>query len=179
MRKLLWIALSLLGLSGAAGAAEPEHWLHVRVQDGADKIAVNLPIELVSAILDAADSDHYRHGALVIEDREFDHALVAAMLDAAVRSRDGEFVRIEEGDGGRVRVHKEKDMLLVHIDDESEQVRVSLPIAVARAMLEAEGEALNVKAALEEMAKRGGALVTIDDGESTVRVWVDGSMEGI
>jgi hypothetical protein len=46
-------------------------------------------------------------------------------------------------------------------------------------MLDGEGEALNVKAALDALGKRGGELVTIDDGESTVRVWVDASMEGI
>jgi len=182
MHKVLLSALALVCLSGpgvAASEAETEHWLHVRVLDGEDKIAVNLPIELVAAVLDAAESEHYRHGRLVVDDHEFDHELVSAMLSAAVKSKDGEFVRIEEADGALIRVHKEKDTLFVDIDDDEEDVKVAIPIAVARAMLDGESETLNVKAALEEMGKRGGALVTIDDGESTVRVWVDASMEGI
>ena len=182
MHKLLLGALALICLSGLgspANAAEAEHWLHVRVLDGEDKIAVNLPIELVAAVLDAAESEHYRHGRLVVEDQEFDHELVTAILAAATKSKDGEFVRIEEADGGRVRIHKEKDTLFVDIDDDDENVRVALPMAVVRAMLDGDSETLNVKAALEELGKRGGALVTVNDGESTVRVWVDASMEGI
>jgi len=42
-----------------------------------------------------------------------------------------------------------------------------------------EGEALNIKAALDVLGEHGGSLVTIDDGDSTVRVWVDASREGI
>lgn len=182
MPKLLLSALLLICLSGlgaAASEAETEHWLHVRVLDGEDKVAVNLPIDLVAAVLEAAESDHFREGRLVVDDQEFDRELVSAMLSAAVKSKDGEFVRIEQADGALIRVHKEKETLFVNIDDEDEQVRVQLPIAVVRAMLDGEGETLNVKAALDALGRRGGELVTIDDGESTVRVWVDASMEGI
>ncbi len=182
MHKVLLSALALICLSGlgaAASGAETEHWLHVRVLDGEDKVAVNLPIELVAAFLDAAESDHYRHGRFVIDEQEFDRELVTAVLAAAVKSADGEFVRIEEADGAQIRVHKEKDTLFVDVDDDGETVKVAIPVAVVRAMLEGDGETLNVKAALEELGKRGGALVTVDDGESTVRVWVDASMEGI
>lgn len=184
MRRLILGAFSLALLCGAALAnAETERWLHVRVLDGEDKVSVNLPVELVATVIESAESENFHHGRLVVEDEEFDRDLVQAILQAAVKSGDGEFVRVEEAGGAQVSVRKQKDMLYVDVDepDDDEQVRISIPIEVVRAMLagESEGEALNIKAALDALGERGGTLVTIDDGESTVRVWVDASMEGI
>lgn len=184
MRKLMLGAFSLALLCSAALAnAETERWLHVRVLDGEDKVSVNLPVELVATVIATAESENFHRGRLVVDDEEFDRELVQAILKAAVESGDGEFVRVEEADGAKVSVRKQKDMLYVDIDEseDDEQVRVSIPIAVVRAMLAdaGDGEALNIKAALDVLGEHGGALVTVDDGDSTVRVWVDASMEGI
>ncbi|MBM4117706.1 hypothetical protein FJ251_08170 [bacterium] len=183
MRGLVLGALSLALLSGGAtlAGAETEHWLHVRVLDGEEKVSVNLPVELVATVIETAESDNFHRGRLIVEDQEFDRELVRAILQAAVESGDGEFVRVEAADGAQISVRKQKAMLLVDIDERAEdtQVRVSIPIAVVRAMLDGEGEALNIKAALDALGQHDGALVTIDDGDSTVRVWVDASMEGI
>lgn len=186
MRKLTLFALvlatltTLLAAGSSPARADAERWLHVRVLDGEDKVSVNLPIELVASVLASVDSEQFRNGNIVLEDQEFDPALVTAILEAAVRSKDGEFVRIEEGDDVTVTVHKKKDTLHVDVKDDGEVVQVEIPIAVAKAMLDGGENSLNIKAALEVLGDgKGSTLVTVDDGESKVRVWVNSSMEGI
>lgn len=186
MRKLTLLALALVTLTTllATGAtlarADAERWLHVRVLDGEDKISVNLPVELVATVLSSVESDQFRHGNIVLDDQEFDRAMVTAILEAAVKSKDGEFVRVEESGETTVVVHKKKDTLFVDVKDDGDTVQVEVPLTVARAMLNGDDNTLNIRSALEALGEgKGGTLVTVDDGESKVRVWVDASMEGI
>ena len=138
MRKLTLFALvlatltTLLAAGSSPARADAERWLHVRVLDGEDKVSVNLPIELVASVLASVDSEQFRNGNIVLEDQEFDPALVTAILEAAVRSKDGEFVRIEEGDDVTVTVHKKKDTRHVDVKDDGEVVQVEFIDQAAR-----------------------------------------------
>ena len=179
VKRILLGAMLLIPVAGLA-QAKTERWLHVRVLDGEDKVSVNLPVDLVATVLTSIEHENFHHGGIVIEDMDVNRELLEAILKAAVDSVDGEFVRVEEGDETVVSVHKKNDTLFVVVEEDHEKVQIQIPIQVAKAMLEGDGEALDIAAALEELGKGGGTeLVTVDDGESTVRVWVDSSMEGI
>jgi hypothetical protein len=179
IKKILLSAL-LLTLTTGLALAEADRWLHVRVLDGEDKVSVNLPVDLVATVLGSIEDEHFRHGAIQFDDMDVDRELLTAILAAAVESKDGEFVRIEEGDEAVVSVHKKKDTLFIDIEEDHEKVKVQVPLTVVRAMLKGEGDVLDIAAALEALgAGKGNTLVTVDDGDATVRVWVDSSMEGI
>ncbi len=180
MTKKILLGTLLIMLTAGLALAEAERWLHVRVLDGEDKVSVNLPIDLVATVLSSVEHEHFHHGGIQFDDMDVDRELLTAILKAASESKDGEFVRIEEGDDAIVSVHKKKDTLFVDIEEDYEKVKVQIPLTVVRAMLKGEGDVLDIAAALEALGEgKGSTLVTVDDGDSTVRVWVDSSMEGI
>lgn len=177
LKRILLGTLLLVLLTGGA-LAKADRWLHVRVLDGEDKVSVNLPVDLVAAVLSSIEHENLHKGQIVIEDMDVDRELVTAILKAAVESEDGEFVKVEEGDDASVSVRKQGDTLYVEVDEDYEKVRVQVPLEVVRAMLGGEGDALDIVEALEALGD-DTTLVTIDDGDATVRVWVDSAMEGI
>ncbi len=179
IKKILLGAL-ILTLTTSLALAEADRWLHVRVLDGEDKVSVNLPVDLVATVLGSIEHEHFSHGGIHFDDMDVDRELITAILKAASESKDGEFVRIEEGDDAVVSVNKKKDTLFIDIEDDYEKVKVEIPLTVVRAMLKGDGDVLDIAAALEALGDgKGNTLVTVDDGESKVRVWVDSSMEGI
>lgn len=180
MIKRVILAAMLLTFAAGLALADAERWLHVRVLDDEDKVSVNLPVELVATVLASVEHDTFRDGRIQIDEVDVDRELVEAILKAAVESRDGEFMRVEEGDETVVVVHKKNDTLYVDIEEDHERVKVQIPLKVARAMLDGDGDTLNIVAALEALGEgKGSTLVTVDDGDAKVRVWVDSSMEGI
>ena len=59
-------------------------------------------------------------------------------------------------------------------DEDGADVNVQIPSRVVDALLSGEGEELNFRAAIEALAAEGeGELVTVNDDDDRVRVWVD------
>ncbi|MCP4548835.1 MAG: hypothetical protein GY835_20455 [bacterium] len=180
---LFFFCLSL----GMAAHGKTSQWLHVRVVEGGrsdENVSVNLPLSMVSAILENVECDEFRDGAIRIDDSEFDLQMVNAILTAIVDAEDGEFVMIENHSrysDEEVRVCKEKDELLVKVDEDGEKVNIRVPISVMKALVEGDNDnELDIVSALEELAKEGDTtLVVVEDGDNMIRVWVDSSMQGI
>lgn len=65
----------------------------------------------------------------------------------------------------------------VRVDESGEErIRVVMPPEVADALLDGEGERLDLRAALRQLARTGDReLVRVRDDDATVRVWVDDS----
>lgn len=167
-----------------APALAADAWLHLRVAKGGDDpetVSINVPLELAAKVLGAVQDDHL-HGGKVILDAE-DHADVdlAAMWKAVREAPDAEFVTVKSR-SENVRVAKEKGYLVVLADEQEDEpgrrstVRIRVPLAVADAMFGpagAKGE-LDLIGALRELQRSGqGELMTIEDGDETVRIWID------
>jgi hypothetical protein len=76
----------------------------------------------------------------------------------------------------RVRVAKSARCFLIHAQDEREdsRVEVKIPIAVVDALLSAPDGKLNLSAAVKVLGDRAiGDLITIDERDSHVRIWID------
>ena len=59
-------------------------------------------------------------------------------------------------------------------NEDGADVNVQIPSSVVDALLSGEGEELNFRAAIEALAAEGeGELVTVNDDDDRVRVWVD------
>lgn len=184
-RKLIPLFATLVVLSFgsalAATAAESTLWLHVRVDegDGGAKVSVNLPFSLIGMAAPMIDVNRHIHDhSIELHDHEISFS---EMRDMWLEVRDGpdmSFVTVEEDDE-TVRVWKESGYLYVRVRDRrDERVDVKAPLAVVDALLSGTKDRFDVEAAIAALAEHGaGELVTVQDNEESVRVWIDSSPE--
>jgi hypothetical protein len=174
MRRV-FLLLFVLAVAGSPALAQ-DLWLHVRVQEGGetgDRVRINMPLQLVQALLPTIQTAELDRGQLtIVDDLEQDGIDVRAAWAELRNAPDGEFITVQSNDED-VRVAKERDLFLVNVDGASEQVRVRVPIVVVDALFSSGGDELNLQAALEALAEFRGDLISVQDGTSTVRIWVD------
>lgn len=175
-RTLAW-ALAMIVGSGAA-MADSDLWLHVKVDeaDGA-KVMVNLPIGLVEKALPMIPSGDWHDGRIRIDgDHDWSVAELRDLWQEVRDAQDMTFVTVQD-DGENVKVWKEGDYLKVSVlenDGKDAEVNVRIPARVVDALLSGEEDQLNFRAAIEALAAEGeGELVTVNDDNDRVRVWVD------
>jgi hypothetical protein len=130
-------------------------------------------------VLPLVETDEFHHGKVWLGSEDLDNADIRAILEAVRDAEDGEYVRVE-GHDETVRVAKRGAYMHVRVEehdswgDADELVRIRIPMAVVEALIQGEGEELDVAAAVDALDELGKMeLVSVDDGESTVRVWID------
>lgn len=181
------VAAVLLVCAGSVQAQEAtdpdagDRWIHVRVDeaDGAE-VDVNLPLSLVDVALEVGqeegfDGDDLRldpEGDVTVED-------LRRMWTELRAAGDGEFLDVRDG-GERIRAYRRGDRVHVDVDEDGQEtVRIRMPAAIVDALLAGEDHRLDLPAAARELARVGDSeVVRIRDGETRVRVWVDGSNAG-
>ncbi len=185
-RAMILAAIGLALAAGAARTAASEPWLHVHVvESGGDgeTVRVNVPIELVEKVLPLIRHERLREGKVRIEmgDSDFSTADLRAVWQAVRTSRDAEYVTVE-GPDEKVRVAKRGEEILVLVDgtaQKAEKVEARIPLDVLDALFSGPEEELDVQAAIRVLARRGsGDIVTVEDGDTRVRVWIDSSEDG-
>ncbi len=180
--------LILVALLPALAWAGGDRWLHVRVQEGGErgeKVSVNLPLQLVEAVLPLIDEGELSGGKVKIDHEELTGAEIREILKAVREAEEGEYVRVEGVDED-VQVMKEGDYLIVRAQEEMGEekdpnsVRVQIHLSVIDALLSGGDEdELDVLAAIHALGEQEeGELVVVKDDDSTVRVWVDGKSHG-
>ncbi len=184
MKKLaiLCLAAAAVLAFSAAPAATSGQWIHVAVDEPGEDgsvVRVNVPLELVTKILPLVHHENLSGGKVKMHlgAENMSAADLRAILDAVRSSRDGEYVTVD-GPKEKVRVAKRGGFLLVQVKEGKETqktVDVKLPLAVVDALLSgAQGDELNVAAAIDALAQHGtGDIVTVNDGDSHVRIWID------
>ena len=50
---------------------------------------------------------------------------------------------------------------------------VEVPVSLVDALLSGEGDTVNIRAAVAELQKKRGDIVTVTEPDTTVRVWID------
>lgn len=182
LRSLPAVLLIVVCASSAA-LAGGERWLHVRVQEHnsrGENINVNIPLSMVEALLPMIQTDEFKGGRISIDQADLEGIDLRAALSALKDAPDADFVTLKSEDES-VRVAKEKNFLLVHVDSlgKDEQVRVRMPLAVVDAMLSGGGNEIDLLAGLRRLAEFDGDLITVDSTDTTVRVWIDNRNDGI
>jgi hypothetical protein len=191
MRKSILAGVGLLALSvlpaATAAAQTGTAWLHVRVEDAkeASKVAVNLPMTVVEAVLKASPEIIEKHGKIHLgEEHGLKMADIRKAWKALAEAGDAELVTIES-EGENVKVMRKGDLVQVFVDNKAkpgkdgkpakggEEVRVEVPVSLVDAFLSGEGEEGNIQAAVTELQKRRGDIVRVKDDDSNVRVWID------
>lgn len=176
---LVATAVALVPMASAQ-AAQPDRWLHVRVDNADAKgemVRVNVPLSLAEKVLPTINNGRLHHGKVTIDQANVHGVDLRALLDAVRAARDGEFVSVQ-GSGNDVHVAKEAGYLLVHVRENKEtshkRVEIRVPLTVVDALLSAGDNELDLVAAIRALAAQGDTeLVTVKDAKSTVRIWVD------
>jgi len=164
---------------GLLEAAPASRWLHVTVEEAGERseiVRVNLPLVVVEKALPAIRDEHIRRGRVALGDIQMDKAGLREMWNAVREAGEAEFVTVEGADEN-VRVTREGEFIVVRAMDRKEgagKVDVRLPLQVVDALLSGEGEELDILAAIRELERHEGDLVIVHDGDSKVRIWVDG-----
>lgn len=179
--KLKTLTLALVFSVALTGSAFAEQWFHVQVEgDGDERVSVNLPVSLMrsaAALIPQEANDEIK---VAIDDLEMDWNDLLTFWDEVKRAPEATFVTIESGDE-TVKVRKEGDFVVVKTTDSGKngaQVDVTFPLAVVDALLSGPEGTLNFEGALDALAAYGpGTLVTVRDGDETVRVWIDDQNE--
>ena len=192
MRKSILVGVGLLALSvlpAAQVAAQTgtTAWLHVRVEEAkqASKVSVNLPMAVVEAVLKASPEMIEKHGKIHLGD---EHGIQMADLRKAWKALasvgDAELVTVESEDEN-IKVMRKGDLVQVFVDKKArtgkdgkalqggEEVRVEVPVSLVDAFLSGDTEEGNFTAAIAELQKRRGNIVSVHDDDSNVRVWID------
>ena len=169
-------ALSFAALP-SAHAGDKDQWLHVAVDGPGERVRVNVPLSVVETVLPLIEDEEFNHGRIRIDDADLSAQQIRAILTAVRDAEDGVYVTVEDR-GETVRVAKEGEYLLVDISEEwrshTERVNVRVPVAVLDALVQGEGDELNLMAAVRALGEHGaGDLVSVDDDGTQVRIWID------
>lgn len=173
----LTLALPALALAGDKANTSDGPWIHIEVRerdgDGAS-VNVNLPISLADVALKMVQEKSGKHSRIRVEDEDFTVQDMREMWAEVRRAGDAEFVTVKDGDE-TVSVSRKGESVFVNVDgDDGEKVRIELPVAVVDALLSGEGDELDVASAVGKMKDmKKGEIVRVEDGEDTVRIWID------
>ena len=164
----------------ASGLLAQERWFHVRVTEGGEEpthVAVNLPLSLIEAAIKLVPEEVHKEIDVELNEVDFDLEDLRQFWSEVKDVQDATFVTVQSPDE-TVKIAKEGDMLVARTTEKSAdgaQVDVRFPFAVLDAMFQGTAEhELDLVGAVRALAEYGdGDIVTVDDGETRVRVWVD------
>jgi hypothetical protein len=183
---LLLVATIGVAVKAATGPAKPattERYLHVKVNGGekGESVNVNLPLSLAEKILPTINHGDLHNGRVTISHADINDVDVRAILDAIRTAPDNEFVTVKSNEQD-VRVAKINGNLVIHVRDSGkdagksgQKVDITVPMKVVDALFStAKQNELDVAAAIRALGEAGETvLVSVQDAEQTVKIWID------
>ena len=170
-------ALALLAVT-FTGAAAADQWIHVKVENQLDEelVTVNLPFSMLHAAVAMIPEEVKAEGEIAIDDLDMDWDELMTLWGEIKNAPEATFVTVETRDE-KVVVKKEGEFVLVKTTERTEDganVDVKFPLSVVDALLSGPEGSFDFAGAIEALAAYGpGELVTVHDGDETVRVWID------
>lgn len=179
-RKLFTLLAVALSCAFATALAAQTPWIHVEVEELGDEenhVKVNLPLAVVQIAAEAAPGKVLSNGRLDLGhlDEDIEIEDIRRMWQALADTGDGDIVSIENRNQ-TVRIRREGEQVIIDVTEveNSSEILIRVPVAVVDALLSGDGDELDVRAALEELRdSQPGEIVTVDDEETRVRIWID------
>jgi hypothetical protein len=167
---------------GPVGAQQDASWVHVRIQESdGSQASIDLPasfVEVAMSMMQREGGERAGSGLDVEIGDDVQIQDLRRMWNELRDAGDVQFFRAEK-EGEQVRVFREGDRVFFQTDGDEKTVRVQVPVAVVDALLEGEGESLNLVGAMRELARSGNEdVIEIREGQKTVRAWVDAQQGG-
>jgi hypothetical protein len=179
------IAVAIGIARGATTAAKPaaERYLHVKVDGGTkgESVNVNVPLSMAVKILPTINHGDLHNGRVTISNADINDVDLHAILDAVRTAPDNEFVTVKSSEQD-VRVAKSNGNLIIHVRDSrkesgksGQKVDITVPMKVVDALFStAKQNELDVAAAIRALGEAGETvLVTVQDAEQNVKIWID------
>jgi len=171
------------GATTAAAKPGAERYLHVKVDGGTkgESVNVNVPLSMAIKILPTINHGELHNGRITISSADINDVDVRAILDAVRTAPDNEFVTVKSSEQD-VRVAKSNGNLIIHVRDSGkdsgksgQKVDVTVPMKVVDALFStAKQNELDVAAAIRALGEAGETvLVTVQDAEQNVKIWID------
>lgn len=182
--RLIIAVLAVLFLTfGASSAAASEQWIHIKIDGGNDdeQVTVNLPLSLLSAAVAMIPDEVYDEAEIALDDLEMDWQELRDLWSQIKTSADATYVTVQSKDE-TIKVMKEAGYLVVTTAEQHNRrgtdIDVRFPLDVVDALFSGPGNRLDFAAALHALAAHGpDHLVSVRDGDETIRVWIDGHNE--
>jgi len=183
----------LVGLACALSAnlAGADRWVHIKVIDNGEdgeRVRINIPLSLAEKVLPTIKCDKLRGGKIKVDEISTDQVDLRALLNAVREAQDNEYVTVDSRHE-TVRVAKQGGFMLIKVRELPEEgkkasgegnrnhrsdVDIKIPFPVVEALLSGEKDEINVLAGIRALNNYQNLdLVTVNDDDSTVRVWVD------
>jgi len=179
------IAVAIGIARGATTTPKPaaERYLHVKVDGGTkgESVNVNVPLSMAVKILPTINHGDLHNGRVTISGADINDVDLHAILDAVRTAPDNEFVTVKSSEQD-VRVAKSNGNLIIHVRDcgkesgkSGQKVDVTVPMKVVDALFStAKQNELDVAAAIRALGEAGETvLVTVQDAEQSVKIWID------
>ena len=164
---------------GAPALLAQERWFHVRVSEGGSdpvEVHVNFPLSLIEKAIGLIPDQVHDEVHMELNDVGIDVKELREFWGEVRDSGDATYVTVESEDA-TVRVAKEGDFLIARTVESREggaQVDVKFPFAVLDALFSGAEDEIDLAAAIRALAEYGdGDMVTVREGDTHVRVWVD------
>ena len=161
-----------------AQAQQDSPWLHIRVTDNDEgsKVSVNLPLSLVEIALEIAEAEIQRQSHVHFHDSDVTVEDLRRMWNELRDAGDADFVTVDEGDE-RIQISRQADKVLIQmteLESGEQKGRIEVPVTVVDALLSGDGEALNLRGALDELIRtQQGEIVMIDHDDAYVRILIE------
>ncbi len=158
-------------------AQQAKPWIHVNVTEGDDgtNVRINLPLSVIGVALEVAPDKVFEKGKLKLKNADVSVADLRKLWIELSSAGDASLVEVD-GKDGMVRIIREADLVIIKVDQAKEketQVRIEVPVKVVDALLEGEGDDLNLGGAIDQLQNQRGDIVRIVDGDTNVRIWID------
>ena len=168
---LVLAALSLLAATPAFAKSSTR--IHVDVKDGSDgdTVQIDLPLSIARAALSFSGDSHVR-----IDNSDMDLAKVRKMWADLKATNEDAIVKATSGTE-TVELSAKKGQVNVEVKDKktgARKVFLHVPADAMDALLSGKDGQLDLGAALASLqANYAGDLITVDDEDSHVRIWLD------
>lgn len=182
----IWLAaVALLVCGSVVWAQSATPWIHIEVSgkgEDATNVKVDLPLSLIEVAMDIVPDKVLEKGRLKMEKHGVSVAGLRRLWAEFRNTGDAELVRVDDPKKDQhVRIVREAGIILISVQSLSgkeKKVRIEIPIAVVDALLEGDGENLNIAAAVRQLRGESGDIVRVEDGDKLVRIWIDQSRKG-
>jgi len=176
LRTLVFSMLFIALAAPLASAGDGGRWLHISVDERHDneRVRVNLPLDLVEAVLPLIEADDFHRGRVRVDLDEIHEVDLPAILAAVRDAEDGEYVTVDSDDE-KVRVAKEAGHLVIRAHDRHEEVDIRIRLEVVDALLSGGPDELDLVAAVQALGStaEGVELVSVEGDDEQVRIWID------
>ena len=178
MKKSLLAGVGLVALVAlpAAPVQADTPWIHIRVEEAKkqSKVKVNLPLSVVEVALEAAPGLIEEHARIDFGDEKFQVENLRKLWQELSGVGDAEFMTVESEEEN-IRIVRRGDFVQVFVNNmkDGEEVTIEVPVSLVDAALSGEGNEINIKAAIAELKKQRGNIVTVSEPDTSVRIWID------